>query len=212
MKNFILDLKEVVEVHFSNPALFWAGFSLSSVFMVVGLIVSIEVWLPIAAVIATAVLIAMAYKEYRDILSPEREQLIRQAVSYIVSMSIRGRMPYRVDLPTKEVLAKRMKISKKDGVEIVTVPLLILDKEDIDLRLLDKVFSDHFEMTVGMTPGLGLKAYEDSYNVLTLIDLKKLDMEVILHIVIADNRYAVQFLNNWFEEPKQDKKGGRHNG
>lgn len=147
-----------------------------------------------------------------DMMSPEREMLIRQVVSYVVSVSIRGRMPYRMDLPTKEILAKRMKISKSNGVEIATVPLLILEKEEIDLRLLDKALSDHFEMVVDRTPGLGIKAYGDFYNVLTLIELQKIDMEIILRIVIADNWFANRFLDNWFMEEMNHQKGEKRIG
>lgn len=212
MKDFLSDINHVVDVHFTNPALFWAGFTLSGAFALVGLVVSFEVWMPIAAIIVVAALIAIAGRKKMDALSPEREMLIRQTVSHIVSMSIRGRMPYKFDLPTKEILAKRLKISKSKGVEVVAVPLLIIEKGEIDLQLLDKVLSDHLEMAVDMSPGIGIKAYSDFYNALTLIELQKLDMEIVLHIVIADNWFANRYLDNWFMEQMQRRKGDKHYG
>ena len=85
MKAFLTDLKQVVEVHISSPALFWAGLTLISTFTVVGMIVSVRVWLPIVAILLAAILIAMAGRKHMDMMSPEREMLIRQVVSYVVS-------------------------------------------------------------------------------------------------------------------------------
>ena len=45
MREFWSKFKTLVEVYFSNPALFWAGFTLTIVFAIVGMIVSIKIWL-----------------------------------------------------------------------------------------------------------------------------------------------------------------------
>lgn len=210
MREFWSKFKTLVEVYFSNPALFWAGFTLTIVFAIVGMIVSIKIWLPIVAVILIAVLIAASIKAKVETVSPEREQLIRQVVSYVVFQSLRGKFPYKMDVPPKEILAKRILVRKYEGIEIATVSLLHLEKTEVDLSLLNKIFNDRFQAVVDITPGLGLKACGDMYSLLTLIELQKLDEEIQLRIVIADNWLAVRFLDNWFQEELNRQKRGKH--
>lgn len=200
MKDFFSDLNRVVEVYVSIPALFWAGTILTGVFAVIGMIVTFRIWLPILLVITAIIILIMMWRRTLDVLTTEREILIRKAVSHIVCMSLKGKFPYKVDIPPKEILERKMKVVKENGVEFVTARLTMLEKADVDLQLLNKVLCDRFERYVDMTPGLGLKACSDVYNVLTLIDLRESDLAIEMRIVVADNWFAVRFLDRWYDE------------
>lgn len=212
MKEFVKDLKTLIEVYISNPILFWMGLFLLLVFSIIGMIASIKLWLPVALVVIIVVCIIATCKESLNMLNPEREVFLKKAISYIIIISIRrNRFPYRIDIPSKEILAKRIKIIRRDGVEFAVVPLLPLDKiEEINLELLDKALSDHIEEVIDSTPDLGIKAHSDFYNAVTLIDLQKVDMEIQIRMVIADNWLAVRFLDNWFQEELNRQKRGKH--
>ena len=207
MKQFCIEVRDLIEVHFSKPVLIFAGIILLLIFTMIGMVVTVHLWFPILALCIVLYCVYAAYLHSCKVITPERKVLLTNVISNAISYILRRKLPYAFDIPPREVIAKRMSIYKEAGIEIATITLTLMEKdvEDIDSKLLYKVFSDRLYNYCESTPGLGIEPVSLEWTVLSLVDVRLSDMEVVLRIVVADNWQAANFLKSWFKEQSKSK-------
>lgn len=219
MKKFFVKLKRFIEVHCSKPVLFFTAVFILMVFAMIGMVVTVQLWFPLVVLAVILYGIYAAYLHSNSVITPERKVLLTNVISSGISTALRRKLPYAFDIPQREVIAKKMNVFKDAGIEVATVTLTLMEKnvEEVDLKLLYKIFSDRLYNFCESTPGLGIRPVSIEWTVLTLADIQLSDMEVVLRIIVADNWRAANFLNSWFKDrnrshEKRSKNGGKRNG
>ena len=93
---------------------------------------------------------------------------------------------------------------EKGGADLVSVPLLLLEREpgQVDLRLLHRVFADRLA-TYSHAPGLGLSPCSQSCPLLALAGVELLEGEITLRVLITDRPPALAY---WRELQAQRQK------
>ena len=181
-----------------------AGGALLAFFALVGLLATASLWGPLVLLAALAALCVAGYRQYQKRIPPERLLLIREVSVKAVCFALAGPLPYDIDRPTKQELIVRAKVSRENGADLVGVPLLLLEREpeQVDLKLLHRVFADRLA-TYSRAPGLGLSPCSQSCPLLALAGVEMMEGEITLRVLITDKAPALAY---WRELQTEKQK------
>lgn len=208
MKCFFAAVTEAAK-ELTKKARAWltAGAILTAAFALAGMILTVKYWGPAACAAALAFFLWWVFEKYNAHIPPVRKKKIVETVSAAAASALAGDLPYRFDPATAADVAYSVQIMRDGGADVVTVGLLLLEKnlEEINLRLIQRVFQMRLN-SFCRSPGFAECAYSPAYPLLTVAGAELVGHDLTLYIVYADNGAAVHYLDGLRERRRKAKE------